>query len=84
MVNWTTEGGTALELTEAKDWISLVKSGVAGLWAAMADGSAKVEKVQQEVAGLKVQFSGCCSRPKKNMANMEQEFWELKEEKREL
>jgi hypothetical protein len=36
----------ALGLAETKDRTSLVESGVAGLRAEMADGSAKVEQVQ--------------------------------------
>jgi chromosome segregation ATPase len=54
-----------------------------GLRAAMAAGSAKVEEVQREVAGLKAQAS---DRPKVNqdLTNLARELATLKEEMREL
>jgi predicted nucleic acid-binding Zn-ribbon protein len=50
-------GQTALELAEVKNRTHRVESDVAGLRAAMADDSAKVEDVQREVSGLKAQLS---------------------------
>jgi hypothetical protein len=47
----------ALELAETKIRTSQVESDVAGLRAAMADNSTKVEEVRREVVGLRVQFS---------------------------
>jgi hypothetical protein len=43
-------------LAETKDRTSRVESDVAGLRIAMTDGSAKIEEVWREVAGLKVRL----------------------------
>jgi hypothetical protein len=72
----------ALGLAEAKVHTSRVESGLAGLRAVMTDGSAKVEEVQREVAGLKAQASDC---PKVNqdLTNLARELATLKEKKRD-
>jgi uncharacterized coiled-coil DUF342 family protein len=46
----------------------------------MADGNAKVDEVRREVASLKVEFSECCPKVKKDLTKLEQEFAKLKEE----
>jgi hypothetical protein len=70
----------ALGLAETKDRTSWVESDVAGLWATMAEGSTKIE----EVGGMKVQLSDCCSKVKKDLVNLEEDFAKLKDEMREL
>jgi cell division protein FtsB len=74
------ETHTAVERTETKDRTSRVESDVAGLRAAMADWSAKVEEVRREVPRLKVQLSDCCPKVKRDLTNLEQEVAKLKEE----
>jgi hypothetical protein len=49
-------------------------------WAAMTDGSAKVEEFRRELVGLKVQLADCCSKVKKDLANLEQDPANLKQE----
>jgi chromosome segregation ATPase len=73
----------ALGLAETTDRTSRVESDAAGLREAMADGSAKVEAVQREVAGQKAQVSDC---PKLNqdLTELERQLAKLKEEIREL
>jgi chromosome segregation ATPase len=74
----------ALGLAETKDRISRVESDVAGLRAAMADGSAKPEEVRREVAGQKAQLSNYCPKVKNDLANLERELATLKEEMSEF
>jgi hypothetical protein len=57
MILWSGAGTAG-----GKDRPLPVESDVAGLVAAMAGKSTKVEEVQQEVAGLKAQLSDCCRR----------------------
>jgi septal ring factor EnvC (AmiA/AmiB activator) len=73
-----------LEQRETKDRTSRVESDVAALRAVMAAGSAKVEEVLREVAGLTVQLSGYCSKGSQNLTNPEQELSNLKEEMRAM
>jgi hypothetical protein len=74
----------ALGLAESKDRTSRAESVVAGLRAAMADGSAKVEEVRRKVAGLKAELSGCCPKVNQHLTNLEQELAKLKEEIRTM
>jgi cell division protein FtsB len=73
-----------LGLAGIKDRTSRVESDVAGLRAAMAHGSAKVEKVRQEVARLKAELSVCWPKVNQDLTNLEQELAKLKEEIRTL
>jgi chromosome segregation ATPase len=73
-----------LGLAETTDRTSRVESDLAGLRAAMADGSAKVEEVPGEVAGWKAQLSHCCPKVNQDLTNLARELAALKEEMREL
>jgi chromosome segregation ATPase len=75
---------TALGLAEGKGWSSLVESAVAGLRAAMADGSANVEEAQWKVAHLKAQLSDCWPKINQDLKNLKRELGKLKGEMREL
>jgi chromosome segregation ATPase len=77
-------GQAALGRPETKDRTSLAEPHVAGLRTAGAHGSAKVEAVQQEVAGLKAELSDCCPKVKKDLTNPEQELAKLKKGMREF
>jgi hypothetical protein len=46
----------------------------------MTDGSVKIEEVRRELVGLKVQLVDCCPKVKKDLANLEHEPANLKEE----
>jgi hypothetical protein len=67
-----------LGLAKTKDRASRVESDVAGLRAAMADNSAKVEEVRWEVAGLRAQLFDCCLKVKKDLMNLEPDLAKLK------
>jgi chromosome segregation ATPase len=74
----------ALGLAGTTDRTSRVESDVAGLREGMADGSAKVEEVRREVAGLNAQLSDDCPNLNQDLRNLERELATLKEEMREL
>jgi hypothetical protein len=74
----------ALGLMETKDRTSQGESDVAGLRAAMADGSVKFEMVQRKVAGLKVGLSDCCLKVNQDLAKLGHELAKLKEEIRAM
>jgi hypothetical protein len=57
---------------------------VVGLRTAIADGSVKIEEVQQEDARLKADLSDCGSEVKKDLAKLESGLAKLKQEVRTM
>jgi hypothetical protein len=73
-------GRAVLGLAETRDGTSRIESDVTRLRVAITDGSATVEAVRREVAGLKAELSDRCPKMKKDLANLEQGFTKLKED----
>jgi DNA repair exonuclease SbcCD ATPase subunit len=77
-------GQAALGRPETKDRTSWTEPHIAGLRTAIADGSAKVEEVRREAAGLIAQPWDCCPKVNQDLTNPEQELAKLKEGMREF
>jgi hypothetical protein len=72
-------GQAALGRSETKDRTSWAQPNIVGLRTPIADGSAKVEEVRREIAGLIAQPLDCCPKVNQDLTNPEQELAKLKE-----